>query len=145
MIVVFHCRVNLTDIGIRGHEGRQPPDFHRHYNWAVLYAHGCWYRRVTSAVDVLVALVSTCWVDWALYHRIARVDGATALRKRTGGIAEMSRKAIGLSLAVPLTVSQLTRVTVAILSYLKTLTIFEVGNNIFVPHTAKVDSPGLIL
>ena len=99
---------------------------------------------------VLVALVSILLggLGALILHRIARVDGATAFFGNVpGGMAEMLAQGDRFGAQpVPLTISQLTRVTIVILSIPPTLTIFgEVGNNIFVPHTAKVDFAGLII
>jgi uncharacterized protein len=80
--------------------------------------------------------------------KIARVDSATAFFGNVpGGMAEML--ALGDRFGakpVALTLSQLTRVTIVILSIPPALTFFgETGSDIFAPLAAEVDIPWLVL
>lgn len=93
---------------------------------------------------LLVAVISIALggVGAAILIRIAHVDRATAFFGNIpGGMAEML--ALGDRFgaqSVPLTVSQLTRVTIVILSIPPALTFFgETGTDIFIPLTATID------
>jgi uncharacterized protein len=80
--------------------------------------------------------------------RIARIDSATAFFGNVpGGMAEMLAMGDRFGAQpVPLTLSQLTRVTIVILSIPPALTFFgETGSDIFVPLAATVDVPWLII
>ena len=80
--------------------------------------------------------------------KIARVDSATAFFGNVpGGMAEMLAMGDRFGAQpVPLTLSQLTRVTIVILSIPPALTFFgETGNDIFVPLAATVDLPWLVI
>tara|TARA_R110002110_G_scaffold71703_3_gene191327 strand:- start:3659 stop:4732 length:1074 start_codon:yes stop_codon:yes gene_type:complete len=99
---------------------------------------------------VLVAVVSIGLggLSAIVLVKIARVDSATAFFGNVpGGMAEML--ALGDRFGaqpVQLTLSQLTRVTIVILSIPPALTFFgETGDDIFVPLTAIVDVPWLVL
>lgn len=99
---------------------------------------------------LLAAFVSIAFggVGAAILMRVARVDGATAFFGNVpGGMAEML--ALGDRFGaqpVPLTLSQLTRVTIVILSIPPALTFFgQSGNDVFVPATHTVDIPWLLV
>lgn len=80
--------------------------------------------------------------------RIARVDGATAFFGNVpGGMAEMLTLGDRFGAQpVPLTLSQLTRVTIVILSIPPALTFFgQTGHDAFVPLAKTVDPPMLAL
>jgi len=80
--------------------------------------------------------------------KIARVDNATAFFGNVpGGMAEMLAMGDRFGAQpVPLTLSQLTRVTIVILSIPPALTFFgETGSDIFVPLASTVDYPWLVL
>ena len=105
---------------------------------AIVVAHLPWM--------LLAAIVSVGLggVGAAVLMRIARVDPATAFFGNVpGGMAEML--ALGDRFGarpVPLTLSQLTRVTIVILSIPPALTFFgHAGNDIFVPLAKTVDGP----
>ena len=99
---------------------------------------------------ILVAVVSIGLggIGAAILARIARLDAATAFFGNVpGGMAEML--ALGDRFGaqpVPLTLSQLTRVTIVILSIPPALTFFgESGTDIFVPFARTVNPGGLVL
>ena len=80
--------------------------------------------------------------------KIARVDTATAFFGNVpGGMAEMLAMGDRFGAQpVPLTLSQLTRVTIVILSIPPALTFFgETGGEIFIPLASSVDLPWLVL
>ncbi len=99
---------------------------------------------------ILAALVSIGLgaVGGAILMRVARVDGATAFFGNVpGGMAEML--ALGDRFGarpVQLTLSQLTRVTIVILSIPPALTFFgQTGEDVFVPLVKTVDAKYLAL
>lgn len=118
---------------------------------------GLYFTPVVAAIVashlpwmVLVAIVSIGLggVGAAIMVRIARVDSATAFFGNVpGGMAEML--ALGDRFGaqpMSLTLSQLTRVTIVILSIPPALTFFgETGDDVFVPATSIVDGPWLVL
>lgn len=99
---------------------------------------------------VLVAIVSIGLggLGAVVLIRIARIDSATAFFGNVpGGMAEMLAMGDRFGARpVPLTLSQLTRVTIVILSIPPALTFFgETGSDIFVPLAAVVDPPWLLI
>ncbi|MEC7487958.1 MAG: AbrB family transcriptional regulator [Pseudomonadota bacterium] len=99
---------------------------------------------------MLVALVSIGLggIGAEILRRFARIDSATAFFGNVpGGMAEML--ALGDRFGaqpVPLTISQLTRVTIVILSIPPALTFFgQTGSEVFVQFSKIVDAPGLLL
>lgn len=120
---------------------------------------GLYFTPVVAAIVashlpwmVLVAVISIGLggLSAIVLVKIARIDSATAFFGNVpGGMAEML--ALGDRFGaqpVPLTLSQLTRVTIVILSIPPALTFFgETGSDIFVPLAATVDLPwlGLLL
>lgn len=99
---------------------------------------------------VLVALVSIGLGGLGAFVliKIARIDGATAFFGNVpGGMAEMLAMGDRFGAQpVPLTLSQLTRVTIVILSIPPALTYFgDTGSDIFVPLAATVDIPWLVV
>lgn len=80
--------------------------------------------------------------------RIARIDSATAFFGNVpGGMAEMLAMGDRFGAQpVALTLSQLTRVTIVILSIPPALTFFgQTGDDIFVPFAAEIDLPLLVV
>ncbi|MEE2997228.1 MAG: AbrB family transcriptional regulator [Pseudomonadota bacterium] len=109
---------------------------------AIVLAHLPWM--------VLVAIISILLGGFGalVLRRIARVDSATAFFGNVpGGMAEMLAQGDRFGAQpVPLTISQLTRVTIVILAIPPALTFFgETGDDIFVPLAAKVDYGLLIV
>jgi membrane AbrB-like protein len=99
---------------------------------------------------VLVAVISIGLGGIGAYVliRIARVDSATAFFGNVpGGMAEMLAMGDRFGAQpVGLTLSQLTRVTIVILSIPPALTFFgETGKDIFVPFAARIDLPLLVV
>ena len=109
---------------------------------AIVAAHLPWMILVAVITIGLGGLSAVVLV------KIARVDSATAFFGNVpGGMAEML--ALGDRFGAKpaaLTLSQLTRVTIVILSIPPALTFFgETGKDIFVPLAAEVDAPWLVL
>ncbi|MEX2453563.1 MAG: AbrB family transcriptional regulator, partial [Rhodospirillaceae bacterium] len=118
---------------------------------------GLYFTPVVAAIVaahlpwmLLAAIVSIALggVGALILMRVARVDGATAFFGNVpGGMAEMM--ALGDRFGarpVPLTLSQLTRVTIVILSIPPALTFFgQSGADVFVPLTRAVDGPWLVV
>lgn len=118
---------------------------------------GLYFTPVVAAIVashlpwmVLVAVISIGLggLSAVVLVKIARVDSATAFFGNVpGGMAEML--ALGDRFGAKpaaLTLSQLTRVTIVILSIPPALTFFgETGNDIFVPLAVTVDAPWLVL
>jgi len=118
---------------------------------------GLYFTPVVAAIVashlpwmILVAVISIGLggLSAVVLVKIARVDSATAFFGNVpGGMAEML--ALGDRLGAKpaaLTLSQLTRVTIVILSIPPALTFFgETGKDIFVPLAAEVDAPWLLL
>jgi membrane AbrB-like protein len=99
-------------------------------------------------VVVAVLSIALGGVGALILWRVARVDSATAFFGNVpGGMAEMLAQGDRFGAQpVPLTISQLTRVTIVILSIPPALTFFgETGDDIFVPLAATVDYAGLAL
>lgn len=97
---------------------------------------------------VLAAVVSIGMggIGALILVRVARVDSATAFFGNVpGGMAEMLTLGDRFrAQPVPLTLSQLTRVTIVILSIPPALTFFgETGDDVFVPLAARIDATGL--
>lgn len=109
---------------------------------AIVAAHLPWMVLVAAVSIGLGGLSAIVLV------KIARIDSATAFFGNVpGGMAEMLAMGDRFGAQpVPLTLSQLTRVTIVILSIPPALTFFgETGDDIFVPLAAVVDGPWLIL
>ena len=118
---------------------------------------GLYFTPVVAAIVaahlpwmILVAFISIMLggVGAIILWRIARVDSATAFFGNVpGGMAEMLAQGDRFGAQpVPLTISQLTRVTIVILSIPPALTFFgETGTDIFVPFSSEVDYAGLVL
>ncbi|MFT5488849.1 MAG: membrane AbrB-like protein [Paracoccaceae bacterium] len=120
---------------------------------------GLYFTPVVAAIVaahlpwmVLVAMISIGLggLSAIVLVKIARIDSATAFFGNVpGGMAEMLAMGDRFGAKpVPLTLSQLTRVTIVILSIPPALTFFgETGSDIFVPLAATVDVPwlGLLL
>ena len=99
---------------------------------------------------VLVAAISIAFggLGALIMRRIARVDSATAFFGNVpGGMAEMLAMGDRFGAKpVALTVSQLTRVTIVILSIPPALAFFgATGTDVFVPFASEVNYPGLML
>lgn len=118
---------------------------------------GLYFTPVVAAIVaahlpwmVLVAVISIALggVGALILWRIARVDSATAFFGNVpGGMAEMLAQGDRFGAQpVPLTISQLTRVTIVILSIPPALTFLgETGTDIFVPFSSTVDYGGLVV
>ena len=118
---------------------------------------GLYFTPVVAAIVaahlpwmILVAILSIALggVGAIILWRVAQVDSATAFFGNVpGGMAEMLAQGDRYGAQpVPLTISQLTRVTIVILSIPPALTFFgETGDEIFIPFAETVDSGGLVL
>ena len=109
---------------------------------AIVLAHLPWMLLV-SIISILLGGFGA-----VILHRISGVDSATAFFGNVpGGMAEMLAQGDRYGAQpVPLTISQLTRVTIVILAIPPALTLFgESGDDIFVPLTAEVDYLALII
>ena len=148
----FVAGVNLADHDIRGPRGiRQTGQIF------IGTTIGLYFTPTVAAIVashlpwmVLVAVLSIALggVGALILWRVARVDSATAFFGNVpGGMAEMLAQGDRFGAQpVPLTISQLTRVTIVILSIPPALTFFgETGDDIFVPLAATVDYAGLAL
>ena len=118
---------------------------------------GLYFTPVVAAIVaahlpwmILVAILSIALggMGAIILWRVARVDSATAFFGNVpGGMAEMLAQGDRYGAQpVPLTISQLTRVTIVILSIPPALTFFgETGDDIFIPFAETVDYSGLVL
>ena len=118
---------------------------------------GLYFTPVVAAIVashlpwmILVAVISIGLggLSAIILVKIARVDSATAFFGNvTGGMAEMLAMGDRFGAQpVALTLSQLTRVTIVILSIPPALTFFgETGSDMFVPLAATIDAPWLVL
>ena len=118
---------------------------------------GLYFTPVVAAIVaahlpwmILVAAISIAFggMGALIMLRIAKLESATAFFGNVpGGMAEMLAMGDRFGAKpVALTVSQLTRVTIVILSIPPALTFFgETGTDVFVPFSSEVNYPGLML